>query len=139
MREFLQELNQKFQTVGIILLIVLPSFQFLESKVRGIRGDGVVVYGQNIFASVLGVKTIFYSQDGLLADRLGTELQTPPWMQRIGLPNSVSWGWKKEQNLGFPYENSAPSQVISVIILRWIIKLIPLYIFLLGMYGEKKE
>lgn len=136
----MEEVAKRIRVIGLILLIVLPIVQYLDAWVKSPRDCGMEIYGDNFFKEIIGVKTIYYNRSGFLGDQLGTELQVPGWMRQIGIPPYIYWGWKSS-NTFLAYENSPFYQVMEVIILRWIIKLFPLYIFLLGLYlgGSKKE
>lgn len=130
-------IKKNLRIIGIILLIILPTFQFIDSRIKSHSDYGVEIYGDNFLREIIGVKSVFYNQSGNWADQLGVELITPKWMRKVGVSPNIYWGWKTESNF-FGYGNSSLLQILSVTILRWIIKLIPLYIFLLGVYLEKK-
>lgn len=132
----MKKLGEILTTIGIVLFFIAPLFQEVDAYIKNDGGDGDVEYGDNfIFRNILGVKTLEYIEIDGYWDYEGTELQTTPWMQKIGLDTKIYWGYS---DVLFD-SNSDDIQIVCVIVLRWIIKLsIPLIFFIPGYILKKK-
>ncbi len=132
----MKKLGEILTTIGIVLFFIAPLFQFIDANLKNDSGDGDVEYGDNfIFRNILGVKTLEYIEIDGYWDYYGTELQTTPWMQKIGLDPKIYWGYSEV----LFNSNSDDIQIVCVIVLRWIIKLsIPLIFFIPGYILKKK-
>lgn len=132
----MKKLGEILTTIGIVLFFTAPLFQVVDAYIKNDSGDGEIVYGDNlIFRNILGVKTLDYFDIDGYWEYEGAELQTTPWMQKIGLDPKIYWGYSEV----LFNSNSDDIQIVCAIALRLIIKLsIPLIFFIPGYILKRK-
>lgn len=135
--KFLIGISLAFMTIG-------PLYQMIDSYSHDTSGDGETAWGDNpIFRNILGVKKMYsYSEAGDGWHRYRTDIETPRWMQGLGLPKIVSFGQKDPDNWVDPENEQSmfKFKTLCVILLRWCIKLlIPVLLIVLGSWLSKTK
>lgn len=125
--------------LGIFLTITCPLYQSIDMNLKNTPGDGVERFGDNpIFRNILGVK-IDYSSYIQGVDEWNLHrrtILTPPWMQKIGIPEKVETGAKNYEFFWWKTE-----KYTLVMWLRFLIKCIPIGLIFFGIepVSSKKE
>ncbi len=135
----MQKLASFLVSIGIFLLFACPVYQGIDAWIiKNEPGGGIIVSGDNpVFREVIGIKTTyhFFLPSSGWEETGDWKIQTPNWMQYLGLPKIVTYG---NDGNGQPSTNKMSTQ-ITVWILRWIIKLIPVILIIIGLILVKPD
>ena len=133
----MKKLGNILKIMGIVLFFAAPFYQFVNEYIDNVDGDGKRVYGNNpVFKNLLGVKTDrYYFLDAQGWEYENSVIETTTWMQKIGFAKVVGFS-------DIIITNCSPSvfQAYSLVILRWIIRLlIPGIFFIPGIIILNKQ
>lgn len=125
-------------TVGLLLTILCPAYQTIDSSIKNTEGDGISEYGNNpVFKNILGIKKVYsYFDPGYgWVETEEVSIQTPMWMQNIfDIPKEVS------KRLSSSETKMVKSDGFNqVMIIRFIIKSIPILLLIVGLILEKNK
>ena len=126
--------NEVLGVLCILAILILPTYQYYSAEINTGDHHGArktEIYGNNNFLKyVLGVKTIqsYYidrdETDDSYYEECGTTIETPAWMQALGITSRVSY-WNKDRGDNYLPKLDSPSYDVAVVVtLRWIIKLL---------------
>ncbi len=135
--------------IGIFFFFAAPLYQFLTSS-KIIMPEPYThnekIYGDNqIFKNILGVKHVWYdwfpssyhynyANNEVTYHYVGTQIETAPWMQKIGCEKIIIWG----HHTSF-VKNSSTYQIILVVTLRLVVKLLIPFIFIILGITKKRS